>query len=145
MVCSKWKFSHKKISKLSLNLCFTADLHHLQDHFSNFLLNFSSLAKNAKREIWRQKGDLRYKICNCIKCLALNLLGVFHNQIQKHMASNSMRITELILPVILVTCGYENPILSLNHVVDLALSIMFESCKLIWIWIPEYYYFQCHD
>ena len=29
----------KKVSKLSLNLCFTADLHHLQDHFSNFLLN----------------------------------------------------------------------------------------------------------
>ena len=48
-----------------------ADLHHLQDHFSNFLLNFSSLAKNAKREILRQKGDLRCKICNCIKCPAL--------------------------------------------------------------------------
>ena len=64
------KFS-KKVSKLSLNFCFPGDLHHLQDHFSNFLLNFSRLAKNAKREIWRQKGDLHCKICNCIKCLAL--------------------------------------------------------------------------
>ena len=73
MLCFKRKFSPPpKVSKLSLNLCFTADLHHLQDHFSNFLLNFSSLAKNAKREIWRQKGDLRCKICNCMKCLALH-------------------------------------------------------------------------
>ena len=71
----KKKFSNK-VSKLSLNLCFTANLHHSQDHFSNFLLNFRSLAKNEKkkkreREIWRQKGDLHFKICNCIKCLAL--------------------------------------------------------------------------
>ena len=72
MLCFKRKFS-KKVTKLSLNLCFTADLHHLQDHFSNFLLNLSSLAKNAKREIWRQKGDLRCEICNCIKCLALDI------------------------------------------------------------------------
>ena len=56
-------------------MCFTADLQHLQDHFSNFLLNFSSLAKNAKREIWRQKGDLHCKIYNCIKCLALPIFG----------------------------------------------------------------------
>ena len=50
MLCFKRKFP-KKASKLSLNLCFTADLHHLQDHFSNFLLNCSSLAKKEKREI----------------------------------------------------------------------------------------------
>ena len=69
MSCFKKKFS-KTVLKLSLNLRFSADLHHLQDRFSTFLLNFISLAKNAKREIWRQKGDLRCKICNCIKCLA---------------------------------------------------------------------------
>ena len=34
---------------------FTADLHHLQDHFTNFQLNLSSLAKNAK------KRDLKAK------------------------------------------------------------------------------------
>ena len=54
MLCFKRKFS-KKVSKLSLNLCFTPDLHHLQDHFSNFLLNLSSLAKSAK------KRDLKAK------------------------------------------------------------------------------------
>ena len=73
-VSFKRKFSKKSIkikSKFVLYGRFT--LHHLQDHFSNFLLNFSSLAKNAKREIWRQKRDLRCKICNCIKCLALYL------------------------------------------------------------------------
>ena len=60
-----------------------ADLHHLQDHFSNFLLNFSSLAKYAKIEIWRQKGDLRCKICNCIKHLALRIVVIFsfHRQL----------------------------------------------------------------
>ena len=45
----------KKVSKLSLNLCFTSDLHHLQDHFSNFLLNFSSLAKNVKERFEGKK------------------------------------------------------------------------------------------
>ena len=60
--------------KISLNLCFMADFHRLQDHFSNFLLNVSSLPKNAKRETWRQKGDLRCKIYNCIKRLALLIL-----------------------------------------------------------------------
>ena len=57
-----------------------ADLHHLQDHFSNFQLNFSSLAKkkkNMQKERFEgKKGDLHCKICNYIKCLALHIIKV---------------------------------------------------------------------
>ena len=61
MLCFKMKFSKKiffKVSKLSLYLCFTADVHHLQDHFSNFLLNFSSLAKTAKKRDLKTKKEI---------------------------------------------------------------------------------------
>ena len=55
MLCFKRKFSKKKVSKLSLYLCFTVDLHHLQDHFSNFLLNFSNLVKMQKERFEGKK------------------------------------------------------------------------------------------
>ena len=59
MLCFKRKFSQKSI-KIKLNLCFTADLHHLQDHFSNFLLNFSSL---AKKKMQKERFEGKKEIC----------------------------------------------------------------------------------
>ena len=45
-------------------------------------------------------------------------------------ASLSIRITESILAVILITSKYENQFLSLSHTVNAAVSVKFDSCEL---------------
>ena len=74
---SCWKMGDlQNLSKVGLNMCFTADLCHWKSNFEHFPLKFTGLAtKLPKREILRQKGDLRHKICSCIKFLAL-IIGV---------------------------------------------------------------------
>ena len=45
----------QNLSKEGLNVCFTADLYYWKSNFEHFPLKFTGLAKNAKREILRQK------------------------------------------------------------------------------------------
>ena len=49
----------QNLSKVSLNMCFTADLYHCKSNFEHFSQKFTTgLAKNAKREILSQKKDI---------------------------------------------------------------------------------------
>ena len=63
----------QNISKVGLNIWITSDVYLQKCNFEHFPFKFTGLAKNAKREILGQKGDLHCKKCIWIKSLDLQL------------------------------------------------------------------------
>ena len=91
MLCFKRKLFKKSIKIKSKFVLYGRFTPLTRPFFKFSILNFSSLAKNAKREIWRQKGDLRCKICNCIKCLALMNGSIFQMFLNLSQIGSNLR------------------------------------------------------